>query len=133
MVTEIIYPVLVLLLVTFLVAAVRVTRYTAGVRKTLSQVNRLVRYTEELPVCDKGNLDLIDKKMPEIGEEDLKEVWKRFRQDGIFLMGGEVVPEPGAYFNYEELVSVPRGRRVFQPFGSLYLCFPAWPSACRQP
>ena len=140
MVTEIIYPVLLLLLFAFLVAVVRVTRYTAGVSKTLSKVNRLVRYTEELPVCDKGNLDLIDKKMPEIGEENLKEVWKRFRQDGVFLMAGEVVPEPEAYFNYEELVCVPRGEKSISALwfalfvlSGLVFCLPAAIGAFLEP
>ena len=132
MILEIILPVLLILSLALLVTASRVSRYTDALKKSLSQVNLLHRFIEELPPCEIGNLTAIDGKVKELKEENLAHSWKRFHQDSSILMGGQVTPEPQGYFNYEELYSVPRGEKNLTAlwftlivFSGLAFCLPA--------
>ncbi len=57
--------------------------------------------------CSIQNIKAVGVRVSKTGNVSLMETWERYQTDAEALFNGENVPEPSAYFTYEDIFAVP--------------------------
>jgi len=110
---EIVIPAALLCLITFLTSTIVTVKYCGGIKKSVIQLKAIVVTMKYMTPCKMENLTVLEEAMSNLADKTLVGAWMSFCQDARLLLGGEITPEPKAYFNYNDIYSVPRGEKGF--------------------